>query len=196
MENASKALIMAGGILIALLVIGALMLMFNNLSSYQETNQQADVESNIVEFNKEFVGYERNNVTGIELISISNKIENYKEMKSQDTNYANMKVNINGLTLLNKNIKDGTRLLSVTSTVRGLESKYGISKLKQVISNKSNIENGTKKLEDILGTNDNNVMNNIDNLSDYSSFKTKKFTGEITKYTKDGRVQELTFSLN
>ena len=29
MENASKALIMAGGILIALLVLGALLLMFN-----------------------------------------------------------------------------------------------------------------------------------------------------------------------
>ena len=35
MENASKALIMAGGVMIALLIIGSLLLMFNNLSSYQ-----------------------------------------------------------------------------------------------------------------------------------------------------------------
>ena len=34
MENASKALIMAGSILIGLMVIGALLLMFNSLSSY------------------------------------------------------------------------------------------------------------------------------------------------------------------
>ncbi len=33
MENASKALIMAGSVLIALLIIGALILMFNNLSN-------------------------------------------------------------------------------------------------------------------------------------------------------------------
>ena len=32
MENASKALVMAGGILIALLVLGALLLMFNQVS--------------------------------------------------------------------------------------------------------------------------------------------------------------------
>ena len=38
MENASKALIMAGGILIALLVLGALLLMINNLSDYQKSN--------------------------------------------------------------------------------------------------------------------------------------------------------------
>ena len=31
MENASKALIMAGGVLIALMIIGALVLMFSNL---------------------------------------------------------------------------------------------------------------------------------------------------------------------
>ena len=37
MENASKALVMAGGILIALLVIGALLLMFNQVSDYQRS---------------------------------------------------------------------------------------------------------------------------------------------------------------
>ena len=40
MENASKALLMAAGVLIALIIIGALLLMFNNLSNYQETNTQ------------------------------------------------------------------------------------------------------------------------------------------------------------
>ena len=47
MENATRALTMAGGILIALLIIGALLLAFNNLSSYQ--NQ---MDSNESEFHK------------------------------------------------------------------------------------------------------------------------------------------------
>ena len=51
MENASKALLMAGGILIALLVIGALLLMFNQLSSYQKTNSDVEKQSQLVEFN-------------------------------------------------------------------------------------------------------------------------------------------------
>ena len=37
MENASKALLMAGGILIALLIIGALLLMFNQISTYKQS---------------------------------------------------------------------------------------------------------------------------------------------------------------
>ena len=53
MENASKALLMAAGVLIALIIIGALLLMFNNLSNYQETNTQNTRESQIVEFNKQ-----------------------------------------------------------------------------------------------------------------------------------------------
>ena len=39
MENASKALLMAGGILISLLVIGALVLMFNQIGDYEKGNQ-------------------------------------------------------------------------------------------------------------------------------------------------------------
>ena len=39
MENASKALLMAGGILTALLVIGALILMFNQLGSIKKVIQ-------------------------------------------------------------------------------------------------------------------------------------------------------------
>lgn len=36
MENASKFLLMAGGILIALLVISALVLMFNQIGDYED----------------------------------------------------------------------------------------------------------------------------------------------------------------
>ena len=38
MENASKALLMAGGILIALLVIGSVLLMFNQIGNYRRAN--------------------------------------------------------------------------------------------------------------------------------------------------------------
>ena len=54
MENASKALIMAGGVLIALLIIGSLLLMFNNLSSYQDTNIKETRTAQIIEFNNQF----------------------------------------------------------------------------------------------------------------------------------------------
>ena len=54
MENASKALIMAGSVLIALMIIGALLLMINNLSSYQETDTKTARDAQVVEFNNQY----------------------------------------------------------------------------------------------------------------------------------------------
>ena len=53
MENASKALVMAGGILIALLVVGALMLMINQVSYYQKSESTSEKAQQQAEFNKE-----------------------------------------------------------------------------------------------------------------------------------------------
>lgn len=82
MENASKALIMAGGVLIALMVLGALMLMFNNLSSYQDSTDENLKEAQIVEFNNQFTTYDRNDVRGNELYSLLNRVVDYNERKS------------------------------------------------------------------------------------------------------------------
>ena len=75
MENASRALVMAGGILIALIILGALLLMFNNLSSYQNANDASEKISQIAEFNNQFEPYNKNNLTLMELKSVYNKIQ-------------------------------------------------------------------------------------------------------------------------
>lgn len=82
MENASKALIMAGSVLIALLIIGALLLMFNSLSSYQDTGTQDVKEAQIVEFNNQFETYNRTNVRGSDLYSLLNRVVDYNRRKS------------------------------------------------------------------------------------------------------------------
>lgn len=74
MENASRALTMAGGILIALMILGALLLMFNSLSSYQNQNDASTKDSQIAEFNNQFEPYNKNDLTLMELKSIYNKI--------------------------------------------------------------------------------------------------------------------------
>ena len=78
MENASKALIMAGGILIALLVLGALLLMFNELSAYQRSNSDIENVSQLTEFNYQFTQYARRDLSGVDIISLSNIQQTYK----------------------------------------------------------------------------------------------------------------------
>ena len=82
MENASKALIMAGGVMIALLIIGSLLLMFNNLSSYQDTNIKETRTAQIIEFNNQFETYNRTDIRGSDLYSLLNKAADYNERKS------------------------------------------------------------------------------------------------------------------
>ena len=57
MENASKALIIAGGILTAILVIGAVLLMVNNIGAYQDTQNSNEKNSQISKFNMDFERY-------------------------------------------------------------------------------------------------------------------------------------------
>lgn len=82
MENASKALIMAGSVLIALLVVGALVLMFSNLTSYQNSNEKATKDEQITKFNQEYSTYNRKDVRGNELYSLINRVVDYNRRES------------------------------------------------------------------------------------------------------------------
>lgn len=82
MENASKALIMAGSVLIALLIIGALILMFNNLSNYQKVGDQGTKEAQIVEFNNQYETFNRKNIRGNDIYSLLNRVIDYNRRKS------------------------------------------------------------------------------------------------------------------
>lgn len=166
MENASKALLMAGGVLIALLIIGALLLMFNNLSSYQKVGEQDTREAQVIEFNNQFETYNRKNVRGSELYSLLNRVVDYnkrKSIKGRGTNeqgqyegYTNMKI-----TFSLKNPKDFSadgkenRLLTkteytqdattndfetnISDTVENLEKAYGAESLTKLAAGLSKI---------------------------------------------------------
>lgn len=93
MENASKALIMAGGVLIALLIIGILVVFFNNLSDWQKISQTSEEVEQITEFNKPYDVYERN-VYGSELLSIANKIDDYNKRESNNKGYSKIELEV------------------------------------------------------------------------------------------------------
>ncbi len=83
MENATRALTMAGGILIALMILGALFLMFNNLSTYQNSNDASTLASQIAEVNNQFEPYNKDNLTLMELKTLYNKIKSFNQKNSE-----------------------------------------------------------------------------------------------------------------
>ena len=84
MENASKALIMAGGMLLAILIISLLIYAWSLFSEYQASKDSlADIEDT-AKFNEQFSNYDRDDVQGYELISLVNMIADYNYRKSSD----------------------------------------------------------------------------------------------------------------
>ena len=82
MENASKALLMVGGMILAILLISLLVFAWNLFSKYQSSNDQlADIED-VAIFNQQFTNYDRDDVEGYELISLSNQVIDYNHRKS------------------------------------------------------------------------------------------------------------------
>ncbi|MBO5478576.1 MAG: hypothetical protein J6A04_02520 [Clostridia bacterium] len=74
MENASKALLMAGGVLIALLIIGLLIYSFGTMSGYFETENTKEQAEQLKAFNDQYEAYNRKLLRGTDVVSVINKV--------------------------------------------------------------------------------------------------------------------------
>ena len=73
MENAAKALQLAGGILITLLVITALVYGYSRLSEVKQIEQDNERDQQSADFNLQYEVYNRAGVYGSEILSLANK---------------------------------------------------------------------------------------------------------------------------
>ena len=73
MENASKALVMAGGVLIAVLILGMFIYTYRSMSQYFTESEQIEVTEQLTAFNKQYESYHRNLLRGTDVISVINK---------------------------------------------------------------------------------------------------------------------------
>ena len=114
MENASKALLIAGGILLALLTISLVMIMYNNLQSMQNAQEQKLATEQLLAFNKEYEAYNKSLLYGTDVITVVNKaINNNRNMDIKPTEekyYVNVIIKTN----LDKEFK--TKIIKVDNT--------------------------------------------------------------------------------
>lgn len=136
MENASKALIMAGGILIALLIIGSLVLMFTSLQDYRNSEEQSTKDTQVAKFNDQFEPYKKDDLTLMELKSVYNKIESnnkkYPEYEIEFRIEIEKKVQKNNLQFIYaKEENDGTlsdiENYSINNDLKTLEDEIKIN---------------------------------------------------------------------
>lgn len=91
MENASKALIIAGGMLLAMLIVGLLTWGYSNIRNYRQTKVEAERIQEVVASNKRFEAYNRGNVRGYQLISLAN-LANDINQKYEDEGYTEVSI--------------------------------------------------------------------------------------------------------
>lgn len=143
MENASKALIMAGGMLIALIIISILVVLFGNIGDvYYEQGESLTVEQ-LEEYNRKFAVY--NNTKGLygsELLSLANLADEYNaklldsvggDKKNQFYTNNELKIDVDIYQILvDDEIKDefGNVVKKIFKS-NGLKGKYDIKEIKE-----------------------------------------------------------------
>ena len=121
MENASKALIMAGAVLIAILIISLGIMIFNNMSKSAKDAANMD-EQEIANFNSKITPYLGDNISGSQVnaliqlvISIdnsaisSNNVGNAVSITYKSTNNKTNTISVNASKQLKDSVGDATR---------------------------------------------------------------------------------------
>ena len=94
MENASKALIMAGSVLIAILVIRMLIYGYNQLSDAERTTDNAQLTDQLAEYMRQFEQFNRT-LYGSELLSLANLQEDYNTSEArEDSGYDEVEITV------------------------------------------------------------------------------------------------------
>lgn len=94
MENASKALVMAGSIFLSLMIVGALIFMFNSLSNFKQTEEDMEDVSKLAQYNKQIESFNKTYLYGSEILSLVNYIEDYNVREEDTETYEKITIKI------------------------------------------------------------------------------------------------------
>lgn len=92
MENASKALLIAGGVLIAIIIVSLLVRTYGSIGRFQKQQLSIEETERIEKFNKEYTKYQGQYVYGTEVITVINKSANDSTTSTVDVFVDNKKV--------------------------------------------------------------------------------------------------------
>lgn len=98
MENAAKALLMAGGILLAILTMSLIVYLTSSASRIANSQDKRKEAQQLAEFNKSYEAYNKTRMYGTDIITVVNKAINHnKSIEAQTTEpyYVNIKIHVN-----------------------------------------------------------------------------------------------------
>lgn len=224
MENASKALLIAAGILIGLILITMIIYGYSQISSYYKAKEENREIEQLVDFNKQYIPYNRDDVRGSDLLSLVNKIIDYNVQKTDNMNEENIDISIKinnikdfyykydenkRVTLIKANYTQDNINNDLIKPANEIESDYPQGMATKLAANMSTLmgENSLKSKKDLLvelkimdkdDRNPDDFVNNNDILKyyQYQQFKRAHFNCKNLTYNEQGRVKSFTFEFN
>ena len=207
MENASKALMFAGTILITLMVISAVVFMYRDLTSVKRQESENQKVEEIAKFNKSFESYEKD-LKGAQIFSLANKITDYNNKYAGNDGYEAITLTVN---VGSKENNDGyyTNLQSeIDSLIKDkyISSNY-LEALHEAKENENNRDQKTrekaeetkKELNKKLGNKYNKAYKDVNEdwnkyNNEYKAIKNKKFESNGVTYYSNGRIRSMTYT--
>lgn len=86
MENASRALVISGAVLVAVIIMGFLIYMFHNATEMKNQEINEERQRQIMLFNKEYESYNKKLMRGTDVITVMNMANNYNSKNAWDMN--------------------------------------------------------------------------------------------------------------
>lgn len=206
MENASKALLIAGGVLLAMMIISVMLYMSTKITEMGEAQNNRKAAEQLAAFNAEYEAYNKKLLYGTDVISVINKaIEHNGGITASETDkFINIKIKViedfSGVTVVVKR-KDGK--IETTNSKSGGSGKFLKDKEYQL---KADSTWATTKMDDtFIDFFTNSVPDTLPNDPDalvlqyvytpLSEFKRAIFTCTGVGYNAEtGQINELSFS--
>ena len=97
MENASKALLIAGGVLLAIIILSVMIYSYVHMQSLERAKAEVLKAEELAAFNREFESYNKKSMYGTDIVSVVNKANSYNKKYDMDliTIYIQIKENMN-----------------------------------------------------------------------------------------------------
>nr|DAE92257.1 MAG TPA: NICKEL AND COBALT RESISTANCE PROTEIN BINDING PROTEIN, SENSOR PROTEIN [Siphoviridae sp. ctES717] len=154
MENASRALVIAGGVLLSLIIIGVVMFAYRGITSLQKEKDISLSNEQVSKINEQIEKYTKKSVIyGSEVLSICNAIEDYSRKYPESEGYqkitAKIKIKANGK---DNDIKECFK--DEYDGIQSLKNDYNEAIRKRDVNGKTTISNGKtiEELYNFLGT--------------------------------------------
>lgn len=209
MENVTKALIMAAGILLAIMILSLLVIFGSRLSGYFSQEHDSKIIEQDTKFNAQFENYNQETIRGNELMSVMNKVVNYNTAIADTEKYEKVKMSVNfkgkensflfneetDTSILNGLLKNGclennessdSNLSKITSIPTTLPNKAGVeeTQLQRLAAELHNIDIDTSQ-NDLVETRNKklkSILGRVPSSADIT--KIIKFTKQYYQYTQ------------